>query len=244
MGDYLLFRLYGPMAAWGDVAVGEVRPSQTHPGRSAALGLVAAALGVLRDDEPALEALDRAYGVAVRIERAGDLLRDYHTVQTPPARRGAVWPTRRDELAEASLYTLLSTRDYRCDARYTVAIWVRNGNAPHTLEALAAALRAPRFPLYLGRKSCPPALPLAPRMVTAGSLRNAFAAVDLLPALQGEGYPWPRGDDPVRVCWDDHDVHGYEQVSTVIRRDAVRHRGRWQFDERQEHQGFHSPGED
>jgi len=243
MGDYLLFRLYGPMAAWGDVAVGEVRPSQTHPGRSAVLGLVAAALGLDRDQHAALAELEPAYGVAVRIERAGDLLRDYHTVQTPPARRGAVWRTRRDELAEANLYTILSTRDYRCDARYTVAIWVRNAKPPLSLEALAAALSAPRFPLYLGRKSCPPALPLAPRVVAAETLRDAFAAMELLPALQGDGYPWPRGDDPMRVCWDEHDAHGYEQVSAVIRRDAVRDRGRWQFDERQEHQGFHPPGE-
>ena len=70
MGDYLLFRLYGPMASWGDIAVGEVRPSQTHPGRSAALGLVAAALGVERDREEALGAIERGYGFAVRIDRA------------------------------------------------------------------------------------------------------------------------------------------------------------------------------
>ena len=29
--DYLLFRLYGPMAAWGDIAVGESRHVHAAP---------------------------------------------------------------------------------------------------------------------------------------------------------------------------------------------------------------------
>ena len=48
--DYLVFRLYGPMCSWGDIAVGEVRPSTVHPSKSAILGLIAAALGVKRPD--------------------------------------------------------------------------------------------------------------------------------------------------------------------------------------------------
>jgi CRISPR system Cascade subunit CasD len=38
MRDYLLFRLYGPLAAWGDIAVGEYRPSFAHPSKSAIIG--------------------------------------------------------------------------------------------------------------------------------------------------------------------------------------------------------------
>ena len=48
--DYLVFRLYGPMCSWGDIAVGEVRPSTVHPAKSAILGLIAAALGIKRPD--------------------------------------------------------------------------------------------------------------------------------------------------------------------------------------------------
>jgi CRISPR system Cascade subunit CasD len=40
---------------------------------------------------------------------------------------------------------------------------------------LAAALRAPTFVVYLGRKSCPPALPFAPRVVDVDDAERAFA---------------------------------------------------------------------
>src|SRR5256885_4103212 len=76
--DYLVFRLYGPMCSWGDIAVGEVRPSTVPPSKSAILGLIAAALGTKRpnmahDDaeRSALEAthsaLAQGYGFAVRV---------------------------------------------------------------------------------------------------------------------------------------------------------------------------------
>ena len=42
--DYLLFRLYGPMASWGEIAVGETRHSAAYPGKSAIIGLLAAAM--------------------------------------------------------------------------------------------------------------------------------------------------------------------------------------------------------
>jgi len=82
---YLIFRLYGPMCAWGDIAVGEQRPSAGHPAKSAVLGLLAAALGVRRDEEGRQKLLADAYAMAVRVDVSGELLRDYHaiTVQTP-----------------------------------------------------------------------------------------------------------------------------------------------------------------
>ena len=38
MKDYLVFRLYGPMASWGQAAVGGDRPTDIQPSRSAVLG--------------------------------------------------------------------------------------------------------------------------------------------------------------------------------------------------------------
>ena len=49
MNDYLLFRLYGALASWGDIAVGNIRPSYGYPSKSSVIGLIAAALGVKRD---------------------------------------------------------------------------------------------------------------------------------------------------------------------------------------------------
>jgi len=45
-----------------------------------------------------------------------------------------------------------------------------------TLEGLAEAFRSPRFVLYLGRKSCPPGLPLDPAIIEAADVSEMFAA--------------------------------------------------------------------
>ena len=55
---YLLLTLYAPLGACGEIAVGERRMSWARPGRSAILGLVAAACGVERADEAAHRRLD------------------------------------------------------------------------------------------------------------------------------------------------------------------------------------------
>jgi CRISPR system Cascade subunit CasD len=51
MSRYLLFQLYAPLVSWGAPAVGEVRHTDTIPTRSALLGILAAALGISRDNE-------------------------------------------------------------------------------------------------------------------------------------------------------------------------------------------------
>ena len=45
MPDFLTFALAAPLAAMGEIAVGERRGSWDRPGRSAVLGLIAAVLG-------------------------------------------------------------------------------------------------------------------------------------------------------------------------------------------------------
>src|SRR5574343_917945 len=98
MKDYLIFQLYGPLASWGEIAVGEVRPSAAYPSRSALLGLLAAALGVERGEGAALAALAEAYRFGVKLHWEGQVLRDYHTVQRGPALRKHTYRTRRQEL--------------------------------------------------------------------------------------------------------------------------------------------------
>jgi CRISPR system Cascade subunit CasD len=57
MSQYLVFQLHGPMASWGVDAPGEVRHSHELPSRSALLGLLAAALGIRREEEQRLKRL-------------------------------------------------------------------------------------------------------------------------------------------------------------------------------------------
>lgn len=175
MKQYLVFQLYAPMAAWGEEAVGEVRHSASIPTRSAILGLLAAALGLRRDNEEVLCQFNHHYHLAVRpLSSQERWLRDYHTVSVPRENKKRRDYTRRDELclAPEDVGTIITQREYRCDGYWHIAISA-TPDAPYTLEALNHALLAPHFPLYLGRKSCPLALPLSPRILD-GVLQDVF----------------------------------------------------------------------
>lgn len=229
MRDYLIFRLYGPLASWGDIAVGEYRPSFAHPSKSSIVGLLAAALGIRRDNEERQKALAGAVTFAVRVDALGVPFRDYHTTQVPSARRGVTHYTRRSELLADDLNTILSSRDYRCDAVYTVAITLDDG-AAFSVDALGAALRKPTFTLYLGRKSCPPALPLQPQIVTAATLKEAMQKIEFyntdLIAITSTNC--------LSIYWEGDETSGFERAQIITRRDAPLSRKRWQFGERRE----------
>ena len=228
-----MFQLYGPMAAWGDVAVGEQRPTASHPSKSAILGLLAAAKGIRRDEETVLRDMTAGYGFGVRVDAPGELLRDYHTAQVPPAKGKAKFFTRRDELRNAELNTILSSRDYRTDARYTVAVWLGKSEVPFTLAELADALRSPHLLPYLGRKACPLAVPMCPQVLKADSLKSAFVTAEfpddgLLSNIELSaqvGYYWEALDG---------DAAGMSASLVYPRRDQSLSRKRWQFAERDE----------
>jgi CRISPR system Cascade subunit CasD len=252
MASFLCFRLHGPLASWGDIAIGERRPSAPHPSRSAVLGIVAAALGIKRDDADSWMALDREVAFASRTDALGDLQIDYHTAQGPDEKllRAAArvakkakepWhrpATRRAELsfARQELATVLSSRQYRADALWTIALWLRPVHQPAKWElaTVAAALKKPHFIPYLGRKSCPLDVPMEPQVIEA---------VDPAVAMAGVAF---RTDEILRVILDRGREHatiqwegtwpGLVPAQTVMRRDRVLSRARWQFSEREEHQ--------
>lgn len=237
MTDYLVFRLYGPMSAWGEIAVGGVRASAGHPSRSAVLGLVAAALRIRRDEEDVHRRLAESYGMSTLVTSIGANLVDYHTAQVPASgagRNARTFATRRDELASRprnELNTILSKRDYRVDARADVALWSRSPAPFWPLERLQAALENPGFVPYLGRKSCPLSLPMEPQVVSAPSIIAAFASarfheVGELAALTSS----KRRD----LYWDDEGESGVSAGQVLLRRDEPISRRRWQFDTRRE----------
>ena len=250
MARFLLFTLYAPIAALGAIAVGERRMGWERPGRSAVLGLVAAALGLDRAEEAAHAALEAGYGYAVRVDAPGRTLVDYHTTQTlsesgrrkAAKRLGRPLRTRADEMAEEGHETILSWREYRTDALYTVALWERDG-APHPLAAIGAALVRPRFVLYLGRKACPLGFPLCPAVVEAATLDEALRARPAVPDAR-DGGPGPRPDEALRralgprsrrtVAADADAPVAANAVRTETRRDRVQSRRRWQFADRGE----------
>jgi CRISPR system Cascade subunit CasD len=231
MTDYLVFRLYGPLASWGDIAVGEVRPSTAHPSKSAVMGLVTAALGVRRDQEGELSKLAGGYGMAVRVDGFGKPVKDYHTIQVRPGVNS--FATRRDELAVEpgeKLETILSYRDYRADALFTVALWEKP-DRPHPLDGLREAMEKPVFALYLGRKSCPLGAPLEPQVVQADNIREAFQKAEFkfteVEAIPGRQNPM--------LYWEKDGAAGLEPQQAFERRDIPLSRKRWQFDTRLEY---------
>ena len=227
MKDYLVFQLYAPLSSWGEEAVGEVRHSASVPTRSALLGLLAAALGIRREDEAQLNNFNQHYHLAVHVLSSRERwLRDYHTVSAPRENKKYRYYTRRDELCLApdEVSTLISLREYRCDGYWHVAVSATPG-APYALETLREALLEPVFPLYLGRKSCPLALPLAPRVLN-GSLKEVLiqAAEEITPSALA-GFVTQTGmcywDDPqeTSLAWQQSQQSNNQPVS----------RQRWQF---------------
>lgn len=246
MRDFLTFQLWGPLASWGGIAVGEERGSEAHPTRSAVLGILAAGLGIPRGDEPRQTALSEAYALAVRCDRPGAVLRDFHTAQVPPrsALRRRRAATRRDELAALAWHirqknsaegTVVSYREYRSDGGWRVAVAARE-TAPYPLEALREALLRPGFSLYLGRRSCPTGLPLAPRIVRATTVLEVFDQLPVLdPAALLAQTAHGVGAVTSMPVFADADLAPEGAVlATRERRDQPVSRRRWQFSPRLE----------
>lgn len=240
MRDYLIMRLYAPLASWGEIAVGEMRHSATYPSKSALLGLLGAAMGVQRENESAQAQLNAGYAFGVKLCSAGFPLRDYHTVQAPQSKAKDRYYTRRDEVMRGELNTLLTEREYRCDALAVVAVAALE-NAPLSLQELAKKINAPHFTLYLGRKSCPLAMPLNPQVNTFASLKDALDSLDeaVLPgtvSVKQMTYLL-RMDQSPRYYWDEalHTCAGMPADMALARNDQPLHRGRWQFAPRREH---------
>ena len=245
--NYLLFRLYGPMASWGEIAVGESRHTASYPGKSAITGLLGAALGVRRDDESAQQALVEGYALAVKQTRGGSFLNDYHTTQAPDSTGKFRYRTRRDELilGQDRLSTGLSSRDYRSDAVALVAIKAQE-QSRWPLMQMQQALLKPKFHLYLGRKACPLAAPLQPEVIEADGFLQALSLYKPKDLLRSD-LEWVKDerflkcDDVCHYYWQGEqtefatpDVVPPAQVMQLERRDLPLSRQRWQFEPRPE----------
>jgi CRISPR system Cascade subunit CasD len=151
MPNTLFLRLEGPLQSWGERAQWSVRDSAPEPTKSGVVGLLACALGLQADDD--LRALTGQLRLGVRCDRPGVLLVDYHTVY------GGVMSAQGKVKINATTRepeTVVSLRYYLCDASFLAVLQ----GEPPLIARLADAVRAPRWVLYLGRKSCPPSRPL------------------------------------------------------------------------------------
>jgi CRISPR system Cascade subunit CasD len=157
----LVLKLAGPLQAWGTDSRFVQRHTRNGPSKSGILGLLAAALGRRRID-PLEELLQLRFGV--RHDQPGVITRDFQTAASLDRMR--VLP--------------LTHRYYLSDAVFVAAV---EGDSD-LIASVADALRRPRFPLYLGRRSCPPASPVY-QSVVSGDLREVLKSTD-----PDRGIPW------------------------------------------------------
>ena len=148
----LLLRLKGPMQSWGISSKFDTRTTERAPSKSAIIGMIAGALGRRRN-----ESIDdlNAIRFGVRIDDEGKLMRDYHTAKSAKS----AYVTHRYYLADAAFLVGLEGED-------------------DFLKRIEDALKHPYFPLFLGRRSCPP----------EGQNVKGIRNCSLMEALQNE--PW------------------------------------------------------
>lgn len=185
----LLLRLAAPLQSWGIASKFDTRDTAREPSKSGVIGLLTAALGQGRDEK--MDDLN-ALRFGVRVDQPGMLLRDYHTAMLDP-----------------KIPPFVTTRYYLADAVFLVGL----EGEENFLVKLKEAVQKPFYPLYLGRRSCPP----------VGRIVIGVRDLSLLQALEGE--PWQacewfrkkRGSKAVRltIVYD----AGPDETGSFLRRD-------------------------
>jgi CRISPR system Cascade subunit CasD len=201
----LLLCFDAPLVSFGTVAVDQHGVVQRFPSLSMITGICANALGWRHDAVASLQALQGGLRYAARLDRPGEALVDYQTVDLGASwmrAEVAGWTTRgrvvrRDGSEANRTGTHQRYRHYRADSVTTVALGLES-ESPVSLDALAHALRVPARPLFLGRKSCLPAARLLVGTVEAASLLVAVATAPRHPRADAGPLPatwWANVDD-------------------------------------------------
>ncbi|MGW5235008.1 type I-E CRISPR-associated protein Cas5/CasD [Streptomyces nodosus] len=181
----LTLRLAGPLQSWGSSARFVRRTTESAPTKSGVIGMLAAAAGIERGDDDRLKPL-AALRYGVRIDQPGTRVRDFQTAHHGVT--GTAMP--------------LSERFYLADAVFVAAL---EGDRP-LLAELYAAVRTPVYAPFLGRRSCPPSLPVELGLHDHG---------DLLEALREE--PWQASP------WYRRQYRGRSDVELTLLREADEH---------------------
>jgi CRISPR system Cascade subunit CasD len=163
-----------PMQSWGQRSRFVVRDTAAEPTKSGVVGLIAAALGIGRNDDAAIAELAQLR-MGVRVDREGTVERDYHTVQNVPDTEG-----KHNRGVE-------SWRYYLADALFLTVI---EGQETE-LRRLHQALANPRWPLYLGRRAFLPARSIVGRGDQPGTIRSPIEEVLAT-------YPWLENQPHIR----------------------------------------------
>ena len=186
-----------PMQSWGQRSRFVVRDTATEPTKSGVIGLIAAALGVARNDDAAIAELARLR-MGVRVDREGTVERDYHTVQNVPDTEG-----KRHRGVESWRYYLAGA----------LFLTVLEGQETE-LRRLHQALANPHWPLYLGRRAFLPARPIVstgdPPATTRRPIEEVLAA-----------HPWLENQPHIRRGGDHGEPRWLRTVTDTNAADAA-----------------------
>lgn len=134
----ILLKFSGPLQSWGTNSSFETRHTDFHPSKSGVIGIIAASLGYRRTQTEDIQKLNRL-DFAVRIDRQGTLLRDYHTAKKYK---------KSGEIER----TYVTQRYYLEDALFLVAI---SHEDEAWMSEIEDALKNPYFQPFMGRRSLP-----------------------------------------------------------------------------------------
>ena len=171
----LLLRLEGALQSWGEGSKWDTRGTAVLPTKSGIIGLLSCALGWERGDARIADLHD-AIQIAVRADRQGECMTDYHTVTGNPLRNAEGKP-------RSTGNTIQTYRQYLQDASFLVVVQAEE----KTLRMLEQALRAPKWCMYLGRKSCVPSRPVLEGCTD--QYADLLDAVRRYPAAERAQYP-------------------------------------------------------
>ncbi len=226
----IFLRLEGPLQSWGDTSKFVMRRTMEAPTKSGIIGLICCAMGRDRQyvvqepipgeelrplasrlveqrkenaNEPrrALVDLLNTLCMGVRVDRTGVHWWDYHSVGAAIGMTTAAGGVKTEAQG-----TVIKRLEYLADASFLVAL---QGD-PALIDTVAAALASPKWALYLGRKSCPPSVPLLCRprdgeswtnpMFVGDGLDKALSVVPWHPRHAGEEPPG-KGKLPCVIEW-------------------------------------------
>ena len=139
---FLLLRLRGPMQAWGTRSRFEYRDTEREPTFSGIIGIIAAAEGLPRGADLSEY---HQLSIMIRVDREGELDREFQTALDVITADGKL-----------SRDAQIIRRDFLADAAFHAAV---EGPEP-LIRRIFAALHHPRYPLFLGRKSYLPSIPI------------------------------------------------------------------------------------
>ena len=106
----LLLRFAAPLQSWCSNSKFNIRLTEREPTKSGVVGMLAAALGIQRSDDPKkLEPLN-ALRFGVRVDREGKLLRDFHMVHEMTGKKDS-HVTERFYLSDAVFIAALESDD-------------------------------------------------------------------------------------------------------------------------------------